>query len=618
MNSLQHQLERCFSDYRADWEPQVYQTLFIPPPYFDVLSSPRPCVLIGGRGTGKTTALRSLCVESADSVNLESARPDARGPAFLGAYVLLNKNKVTAISPELLGKAGAQSAFKHYLNLVCLKELTRRVLSRSPQANCDSKGLRLVAQALGTECTTLDDFSSRLTEALVQLELYVNNFGSVQPPLFSFAETPIRLFVDALKSDSLYRDVNVYLCLDEYENLSDWQQAVANTYIKHAGDGLFYKIGVRRNGIRTRRTIDSDDVLRTPDDYLEIEIAAENFEEFAVRVIERRLSTAVDHPEAPQRIDQLLPGLSQSDEALLLGARRVSERLRQVMTESGDAPLAEWGDRVDDAVLYFAEYWAANENRPVLDVLRSWRASPDEWKNRINNHGYASLFWLSLGHKGQRTKKYYCGGGTYLALASGNIRYFIELIYEAVRRCPKDSSWMGSVDPKEQTEAARYVGQRRLEQIDEMSESGDQVKRLVLGLGRVFFELARQPLGHAPEVASFVLSGAAPAMQVARRLLDEGVGSLAFEVTPSTKPTSHNEPREDEFRLHPIFTAFFAYSHRKKRRMTIDSENLLLLTTRPRKAIEAMIKRDLASSDDLPIQLALFSDFYESDEGGNA
>ena len=91
---------------------------------------------------------------------------------------------------------------------------------------------------------------------------------------------------------------------------------------------------------------------------------------------------------------------------------------------------------------------------------------------------------------------------------------------------------------------------------------------------------------------------------------------------PRTKATTNNEMRDDEYRLHRIFTGFFEFSHRKKRRTIFDSKHLVeVLEDKPAKAISKLVEsKDDAAIDksngkrvkevELPEQLAFFSNFY--------
>lgn len=61
--SPEEQLSQLFGSYKAEWLKEQLYELFSEPEYFPELKTPRPCVLVGGRGTGKTTVLKSLSYE---------------------------------------------------------------------------------------------------------------------------------------------------------------------------------------------------------------------------------------------------------------------------------------------------------------------------------------------------------------------------------------------------------------------------------------------------------------------------------------------------------------------------------------------------------------------------
>jgi hypothetical protein len=53
-------LNELFGSYRAEWLKGKIYDFFTEPSYFAALKGIRPCVLQGGRGTGKTTVLKGL------------------------------------------------------------------------------------------------------------------------------------------------------------------------------------------------------------------------------------------------------------------------------------------------------------------------------------------------------------------------------------------------------------------------------------------------------------------------------------------------------------------------------------------------------------------------------
>jgi len=611
-------LSELFSDYRAEWSAALFGDLFIAPPYFAKLESSRPCVLIGGRGTGKTTALKSLRFDSTEA-RLTSDSVPAEALKYYGIYIRINKNRVRAFQGPSLATDQWDKVFAHYFNILCCLELCRLAewltarslitgLDLAPTAACF--GLTNPPQATAVDASRM---AHLLGQSLIALELFVNNPSAAAMPMLSMAEAPLRTFVEALKATPHGADRVVFCCLDEYENLSDRQQSIVNTYIKHAEPPLSYKIGVKRNGLRTRATIDRSDALSIPDDYQLIDIGEDNFEAFAKQVLEHRLSRAVArNVRVEADLDDFLPEFPLAVEAEKLGADRIAHQVLAELQRSQETEVVAWASGMPASQLYFLSYWAEGSGENILDLARDWMNSPDRWTTRLGNYGYASLFWLSKGRKGARIRKYYTGARTLIALASGNIRYVIELVDEGLAKARASETWTGSISPENQTLAARAVGKRRLDQLEDLSERGSDIKRLVLALGKVFFEFARDPVGKTPERTFFVLGGRPDAQKQVLSLLEEGVANLAFEVTPRTKATTQREMRDDEFRLHPIFAAFFEYSHRRKRRCVFAAETLLLVLENPSAALAELIERAPTALEELPDQLAMFSDFYEA------
>lgn len=613
-------LRQLFGDNRAEWPPTSFRDLFVTPTYLTKLEARRPCILVGGRGTGKTTALQSLKFDSCLE-RLKIAGQSFGDQEYFGFLIRINKNRVRSFHgrDETLdwGKY-----FSHYFNLLACDELASLTnwLQQQSGKSLPVEAINAIAVDLGIldfSGVSVTDLSVAIKSQISKLQLKVNNPTSSLEIILSMAESPIRAFVDALEEYGLSDGRVIFCCIDEYENLLDYQQAILNTYIKHAAPPLSYKIGVRKNGLRNRQTLDGQDLLKTPDDYYEIEIADEGFEYFAKQVASVRLKAAcASGVPVPEKLSEFLQDLSFSEEAKLLGASRVANT---VLQELKDPTALEYFQSKPVHETYFLKYWQASEGSSLANLAKDWIENEREWEVRLGNYGYASLFWLSKGNKGARIRKYYCGERIFLALASGNIRYFLELIDCSVTHELSEGKVFPEklcISPKAQTLAAREVGERRLNQLEGLADHGVQLKRLVLAIGKVFFELAREPLGKTPEVTSFILSGKADEISKVSDMLGEGVGHLAFEVEPATKLTSRAETREDEYRLHRIFSAFFEISHRKKRRMTFDAQDLIaVLGDNPGRAISSMLEhKTQVEEEDLPEQLALFSAFYGDTE----
>lgn len=615
-------LRELFGENRAEWAPARLKEFFVSPAYLQKLESMRPCFLVGGRGTGKTTSLQSLrfdsCLERLEGVGLGFGDQE-----YVGVLVRMNKNRMRAFQGSQFDETHWSKLFAHYFNLlVCLEMASLALwLQQRMQVILSSRSVERVARDLGVaKVGDLVNLQCELQQALSLLELQVNNPRKEFGIVVSIAEAPIRTFADVLNQEGLLGDRVIFCCIDEFENLLASQQEVLNTYVKHSAPPISYKIGVRKNGIRSRRTLDGQDLLKTPDDYAEIEIADEGFEFFAQAVADLRLKIAKEQvPQVAGTLAKFLDELSFSEEAELLGARKVADRILEELKVI-DVGLYAYFEKKPKTETYFLKYWQESEGASSIgDLAKDWKDHESEWQTRLGNYGFASLFWLSRGNKGARIKKYYCGQRVFLALAGGNIRYFLELIDSAITHemdnVAKDYI-PESLSPKSQTLAARDVGARRINQIEGLADHGVQLKRLVLAVGKVFFELARTPLGRTPEVTSFVLTGLDSDLSRIHELLLEGVGHLAFEVAPRTKPTSNVEVKDDEFRLHRIFSAFFEMSHRKKRRITFNARDLVgVLDDHPSSSISALLEnRKQSLVEELPEQLAFFSAFYDGND----
>ena len=89
------------------------------------------------------------------------------------------------------------------------------------------------------------------------------------------------------------------------------------------------------------------------------------------------------------------------------------------------------------------------------------------------------------------------------------------------------------------------------------------------------------PVGHAPEMNQFYVSVSEQdedSVQSVAELLTEGVAHLALARYRGNKLQESSAVRKWDYAIHPVFSAFFGFSHRRKRKMQVGDIELLRLT----------------------------------------
>jgi hypothetical protein len=607
--------------YKAEWLNGNLFKLFTEPGYFSELKTPRPCVLIGGRGTGKTTVLRGLSYQGQFAF-AGNRREVIKDWSFFGLYLRVNTNRVTAFRGPELTVDRWRAYFAHYVNLLLCSQMLEFVnwyeLQTGDSVVVSEHALDSFRATLGfPDRGGLAKLSSQLQIAVLDFEASINTVADVPAPRLSMQGAPLDALSRALLSSPQLTGKQFFFLIDEFENFEDYQQRVLNTIIKHATSGYTFKVGVRELGWRERATLNPNEQLTSPADYARISISEvldeSRFKAFAERVLLARLGKDASSTVKLLPPAEMFPGYSDLEEAdqLLDGVekRRLQALIKANLTaDTLDAALA-----LPSGIQYFLEYTAKAKQEPISDVVRLWLASDPALKNSFNNYFHASLYAIRKGKRGIR--KYYCGWDEFLSLCEGNIRYLLELVHAAFRtHIDAGGSPEQPIAQKTQTEAAQAVGRKNLSELEGLSVDGARLTKLLLSLGRVFQVLAETPAGHTPEANQFHLREETAADGVddkASELLKQAVMHLALVRFSGSKLLDERDTRAYDYMVHPVFAPFFVFSHRKKRKIQITSTQLLNLIDKPRDAIkETLEKNNRAEPGVLPDQLQLFGDYY--------
>lgn len=616
MTNIQERLDKLFGSYKAEWLKKDIFKFFTEPYYFNVLKSNYPGVLQGGRGTGKTTALRGLSyLGQYELHNSDINRFDEN--SFIGIYYRANTNHVRAFCGKGVSDENWIAIFEHYFNLIICWEMLHFLEwhkeKKSDDEELSTHACKLIASSLHL-CTEESGFKGLLQiveSAMYRFQAEINNIADGNMPKLSMAGIPIEIVAQETQKLRQFEGKVFYLLIDEYENFTDYQQECMNTLIKHVPESYTIKIGVREMGWRVKRTHNNMESLNDPADYQLTRIedvftdpqTADKFEEFAGNVCNLRLKRLLDDGDVDYDIKKALVNMSIEEEAEKLNVERTS--LYQSFIETEKTMKMELN--IPPLYKYLIAYWADIHKNTLDNEIEGFDKNRFTWDQRYDNYKYSMLFKLNRG-KYVGISKYYSGWNTFIKLANGNIRYLMALVYQSYNLHIENGKKVKEpVSVEHQTIAAKKVGWKNLTELEGSCMIGLQLTQLVQSLGTVFKRLAKDGDRTAPEVDQFDIDG--EISDRTRDILCQGVMNLALVRMPSNKLSGVKSIKDFQYQLHPIFAPYFDYSFRKKRKMTLTETDIIGCIDAPNDTVAKILnKRNVSIQDDdaVPTQLMLF------------
>lgn len=593
-------LNELFGSYRAEWlKGKIYQ-FFTEPSYFTALKGNRPCILQGGRGTGKTTVLKGLSYQGQFALHNNKIE-EFDNLDFIGIYHRANTNHVRAFVGGSVSENNWQKIFGHYFNLVICREILlfldwhKRQVPDDEILSTHSCNLIAKSMKMDVSCSNLQQLLECSESQIYEFQSAINNiYDCSNLPNLSMPGDPIKLITEHSLLLQQFNNKIFYILLDEYENFENNQQQLLNTLLKHNTEHYTFKIGVRELGWRVKHTLNNQELLHDPADYVLINIEqklteGDYFDEFAKNVCQPRLEQLFieENSDFEYSIESSLSSISMEEEAIELGVES-SDLLKEY--EKIPASLLSILNGVSPLYKYFISYWAKYHNMTLNDAILSYQEKTKDWNTRYENYRYEVLFKIRKNKSG--IMKYYSGWTTYTKLANGNIRYLMELVYRAYEKHLIDNCDLKiPVSPKHQTLAAQEVGRKNLMELEGLWKNGAQLTKLLLGFGKIFNVLAREGGANRPEVNQFTFDKPISNKEC-EDIITAAVMNLAIIRLPGNKLTNESDTRDYLYTVHPIFAPFFVYSYRKKRKMTISEEDFLGIISDHKKTIPAILARN--------------------------
>lgn len=614
-------LDEMFGSYKAEWLKSKIFEFFATPYYFTTLKDHRPCILQGGRGTGKTTVLRGLSYQGQYAILEEDIKRFDRN-SFIGIYYKVNTNHAHAFQGRGIDNETWATIYAHYYNLLICWEISRFLKWHLKKCKDDeilsTHSCKLIAASLHIE-KEIDSFESLCNEletAMYAFQSDVNNVSKDSIPRMSMPGDPIKLFIEQALNLRQLEGKMFYLLIDEYENLLDGQQQIMNTLLKHVPECYTFKIGVRELGWRVKYTLNKLELLNDPADYSLINITEQfstndrnnDFAAFALDVCNKRINELFDGEanEGQFSIEKSLPGMSIEEESELLKVRS-SDYCRAFEEYEHKS-----GKVLDIHPLYkfFLAYWADIHHDSIKDTVKNYEYNTRSWDQRYDNYKYSLLFKIRRGRGQVGIQKYYAGWNTFVKLANGNIRYIMELVYKSCYLYLQDNGDITNPIPfDKQTEAAQEVGKKNLTELEGAWEKGVQITKLVMSLGSLFGKIAMFRGKSAPELVQFDITGEMSERTL--EIMNASVMNLAI-IRMSSNKISGKELKTYQYSLHPIFAPYFQFSFRRKRKLSLRNDEILGCIDNPEETVDAILKRkNIADMEEPDYKQPTLFDFWQ-------
>jgi hypothetical protein len=617
-------IENALAQNRAEELGYDVWPHFVMPLFFDKLDLSRakkPRIVMGGRGCGKTMLLRYLSHQSAFS--RARASIPAEQLSHIGVYWRADTQFANTMTGGNVPDSTWRSAFQHSLAINVGSEILKSLISIATSSvnafteervrNLDFSALRAFDSEIPSR---FDELLAWLRGRDWGLQSWMNNPQTANPCVFLPTQPFLKGLIEIIQAQLLVlKSACICVYIDEYENLLKDQQRLINTLLKHSEPPLVFNLAMKRNGMKTKETVGEECITdiadyRTHD--LDFLLSETQFSVYAAEILFIRLAFAKSGYDAEIDIESLkdpaalakrrgseyqaailrkaegiFPGLSQSqlasyvfEDSALVGAlrRSIERRLKQLgFTSDADKFLPSEFKEAAIIVPALLHRKAAQPEAILLELGKLARGESNKFTgktNWIHNNFYGCLLQLYAPY--DRPCPIYAGFDSYISLASGNLRHFLELCHKGLRRIDTVASPDAlSIPIDEQAEAAKQASTAFMTEVRGFGRLGNRLHAFILTLGSIFAIAHRRATQSEPEITHFGINrGTASLSEDDLDFFREALKWSVLNYTPATKLKDPLEPADNDWILNPIYAPYFHISFRKKRKLAISSDDI--------------------------------------------
>jgi len=244
-------------------------------------TNPRPIIILGGKGSGKTHILRFFSYESQKVRAVEkevSIIKQLQKEGYISILLELGDFQFQRFSGSKLDDSVWSEWFFYYLNLVLIEKFIKQVFELEKKQLISfnrTKILEMSSNYFFNSYETLDSIEEisktifkehkKIDQVFSRLRTGIITTLEGVEPIFDTREN--RFFDishDILKASEELKDLRILFLLDQFEDLSKTQQKYINTFIRHPQhtDTISIRVAGRLYAIKTKDTFsDSEKIL---------------------------------------------------------------------------------------------------------------------------------------------------------------------------------------------------------------------------------------------------------------------------------------------------------------------------------------------------------------------
>lgn len=241
-------------------------------------NNPRPIIILGGKGSGKTHILRYFSYESQKVRAEEEEKPvitQLQKEGYISILLELGDFQFQRFSGSKLDENVWNEWFFYYLNLVLIEKFINQVFELEKKQFISFKKIKIsemsskyffnkyekldsikeINEVIFKEHKKIDQVFSKLrTGIITRLEGIEPIFDTRENRFFDISN-------DILKASEELKNLRVLYLLDQFEDLSEVQQKFINTFIRHPKhtDTISFRVAGRLYAIKTEDTFSDDE-----------------------------------------------------------------------------------------------------------------------------------------------------------------------------------------------------------------------------------------------------------------------------------------------------------------------------------------------------------------------